>query len=374
MKAKIVIAVAFLVAIAAMLAVGAPQQSGVSSGSSTSPYAKDAAVVHNTGNENVGGQKTFTSEIFGTSADFSGNVQVGGQLILTGPWSATGPCPGMTITPALNTSQLAFDASGGCKLVVSENDGSVVEVAKVNSNVATASALSAASTLPTNTLAATPSPLDSSTKVGTTNYTDLAVGVEKTRALAAEALLAPLTPTGLSVPWQWPAKCSAGTGSFLTTANKAFIWEINLTYPLSTSKIEYDVITPDNNSGAGHNYDLALYLGVPSATNNRVVHIGSSSSLGQPGTTFAPSSGWRNLAWFEGATTLQPGRYYMMLTSDCVAGTSSCAQLAIDSSGSTLYYNNAASVTTGGVSPATFTSAADAPSALPGVAICVWIE
>jgi hypothetical protein len=45
--------------------------------------------------------------------------------------------------------------------------------------------------LPNGTTASTQSPLDDSTKVGTTAYTDLAVGVETARAEAAEALLAP---------------------------------------------------------------------------------------------------------------------------------------------------------------------------------------
>ena len=182
-----------------------------------------------------------------------------------------------------------------------------------------------------------------------------------------------------ATPWQLPNKCSGATGSFLTTANKAFIWEVNLTFPLLTSKVGYGVITADNNSGAGHNYDLALYKGVPSSTNNRVLHIGSSSSLGQPGTVFAPTGStapgtYTVLNWFEGSTTLQPGRYYLMLTSDCVAGTTSCAQLNGDSGFTTLYYNNSASIAAGGASPTTYTSSADAPSDLPGVGICAWIQ
>jgi len=49
--------------------------------------------------------------------------------------------------------------------------------------------------------APTPAALDSSTQIGTTAYTDSAVGVEKTRAQAAEALLAPLaSPTFTGTP------------------------------------------------------------------------------------------------------------------------------------------------------------------------------
>jgi hypothetical protein len=53
-------------------------------------------------------------------------------------------------------------------------------------------ALTGSPTAPTQT------PLDNSTKLATTAYADLAVGVEKTRALAAEALLAPLASPALT--------------------------------------------------------------------------------------------------------------------------------------------------------------------------------
>jgi hypothetical protein len=73
--------------------------------------------------------------------------------------------------------------------------------------------------------------LTNSTQIGTTAYTDSAVGVEKTRALAAEALLAPLaspaltgTPTigGVPIPQLQAATAVAGytlvngTGNIIT--------------------------------------------------------------------------------------------------------------------------------------------------------------
>jgi hypothetical protein len=48
--------------------------------------------------------------------------------------------------------------------------------------------------------APTASPLTGTTQLATTNYSDLAVGVEKARSLAAEALLAPLTSAHLVTP------------------------------------------------------------------------------------------------------------------------------------------------------------------------------
>jgi hypothetical protein len=77
---------------------------------------------------------TFSGPLSGTSATFTGNVTIGGQIIGTGPWQASGPVPGVTLTPAINTSQLAFDANG--LLVASENDGSVLSVAKFSTATA----------------------------------------------------------------------------------------------------------------------------------------------------------------------------------------------------------------------------------------------
>ena len=50
------------------------------------------------------GTTTMTGSLSGSSANFSGNVTVGGQIIGTGPWSVSGPVPGVGITPMAGTS------------------------------------------------------------------------------------------------------------------------------------------------------------------------------------------------------------------------------------------------------------------------------
>jgi hypothetical protein len=174
---------------------------------------------------------------------------------------------------------------------------------------------------------------------------------------------------GSALPWVLPQKCSAGNLATITSSAKAYVFGVTLTYPLSTSKVIYDVTNADNNSGAGHNYDLAIYQGTPSSTDNRIVHIGQS-----PGTTFAPSAGWKTLAWSEGATTLQPGRYYVMFTSDCIAGGTSCAEIADDSTTLMFYFSGSSglSISAGGQTPSTFNSVADSPSA--NTVPCLLIE
>jgi hypothetical protein len=108
-----------------------------SCGTGTAGGALDSAVVHNTGTETVGGDKTFT-----------GNVTVQGAMLVAGSWQveSTGPTTAMTV--GAGDSKVGFDSDG--KLKVSENGAAVTEVAKMNSsisgNAATATSLASAPT------------------------------------------------------------------------------------------------------------------------------------------------------------------------------------------------------------------------------------
>ena len=113
-----------------------------------------------------------------------------------------------------------------------------------------------------------------------------------------------------SIPWL--TTNTTGTAiSFSGTANKAELWGVVLTFPLTTTQVTYDVSTADNTSNT---YDI----GVLNSSGNVVAHIGSTA-----GTTFAPSTGWKTLSWATSAT-LQPGKYYLAITSSCIG---SCAQV-----------------------------------------------
>jgi hypothetical protein len=118
------------------------------------------------------------------------------------------------------------------------------------------------------------------------------------------------TSASYSIPWFTTS--STGTAiSFSSTANKAELWGVTLTFPLATTQVTYYVSTADNTSNT---YDI----GVLNSSGNIVAHIGNTA-----GTTFAPSTGWKTMSWAASAT-MQPGKYYLAITSSC---TSSCAQV-----------------------------------------------
>jgi hypothetical protein len=97
---------------------------GVKWGTCGTGAAADSAVVHNTGAETIGGDKTF-----------SGNLVVQGAMTVAGSWQveSTGPTTAMTVGGG--DSKVGFDSDG--KLKVSENGGAVTEVAKLSQIPAT---------------------------------------------------------------------------------------------------------------------------------------------------------------------------------------------------------------------------------------------
>ena len=152
-----------------------------------------------------------------------------------------------------------------------------------------------------------------------------------------------------SVPWF--TTYTTGTAiSVSSTANKAELWGVALTFPLSTTQVTYFVSTADNTSNT---YDI----GVLNSAGNIVAHIGNTA-----GTTFAPSVGWRTLNWATSAT-LQPGKYYLAITSSC---TSTCAQVYGGSSAGFTFLGGssgtAVSVTAGGTLNNGITIPADNPT------------
>lgn len=115
-----------------------------------------------------------------------------------------------------------------------------------------------------------------------------------------------------SIPWLTvPFASTSNKSGFSATANQETLWGIVLTFPVTTTQVEYDVSTQDNSA--------ALYgLGILNSAGTVVVHIGPTA-----GSTLM-TTGDHLVSWIEGSTTLQPGKYYLVLTSSC---TSSCAKL-----------------------------------------------
>jgi hypothetical protein len=152
-----------------------------------------------------------------------------------------------------------------------------------------------------------------------------------------------------SIPW-FTTNTTGTAVTFSSTANKAELWGVVLTFPLTTTQVTYDVSTADNTSNT---YDI----GVLNSSGTVVAHVGSTA-----GTTFAPSTGYKTLSWTASAT-LQPGKYYLAITSSC---TSTCTQIYGGSSAGFTFLGGssgtAESVTAGGTLNNGITIPADNPT------------
>ena len=111
---------------------------------------------------------------------------------------------------------------------------------------------------------------------------------------------------------------SGGTssGGAFPAANAVKIWGFEAVGSITTTTVSYNLTTADNNSGAGHNYDIAIY----SYDGQTLLgHIGPVA-----GTTFSVSTGSKSIAWTASFSVTAGTRYLIALTTDCSA---SCAVL-----------------------------------------------
>jgi hypothetical protein len=110
--------------------------------------------------------------------------------------------------------------------------------------------------------------------------------------------------------WSLPGSVSTTTPvACSSSANKATVWGLPLSYPLKTSNIAYYVQGADNTSNT---YDIGIY----NTSGTQIVHTGSLA-----GTTFAPSTGYKAQTWTAANTVIQPGNYYIALTCSATSGT-----------------------------------------------------
>jgi trimeric autotransporter adhesin len=124
------------------------------------------------------------------------------------------------------------------------------------------------------------------------------------------------------------------------TANTTNVWGILFPFNVITTEVTYDVKTADNTA---NNYDLGIF----SNTGTLLVNLGPT-----PGTTFAPSKGFRTLNWVQGSTSLPAGRYYLALTTNCSA---TCSKLGGSPSFVSFAVNVSAGSSKGGTLPASIT-------------------
>jgi hypothetical protein len=337
------------------------------------------------------------------SGSFSGNLTVGGQLILTGPWLVASPASSIAVGAApTGESQIGISNDGN--FYISANSGNPSQVltaatdavpsvfgrtgsvtaqsgdyscaqvtgctpstTTVNGHALTGNVTVSASDLGAGALsngmsATTQTAGDSSTKLATTAFATVnfaamnvsgAVGDYPrisnnypTPAINDSGVLAgPYT-----VPWMTAVR---GGGSATFSQNVVKMWGVVLTYPLSTSNVAYNVTTADT---ASNSYDIGIACGQTTcgsySAGQIILDVGATAAA-----TFAGTTGGKTLNWSQGARTLQPGKYYVVLTTNCA---SSCATLAAGgSSADVTFLNGGTAGTTSGGALANFTAPSD---------------
>lgn len=287
--------------------------------------SQDSSLVHTSGVETIGGDKTF-----------SGNVTFQGVMLVSGAWQveSTGPVAAMTV--GTGDSKVGFDSDG--KLKVSENGGAVTELAKVSqipaaggctNKVVTATNASGPPTCTTVSSAYVDSSIASTATLVNGNYAKASGGA----ALADSGVAAgPYT-----MPWLTTQRGGSPSGvTFSTTANQAKLWGVVLSFPITTTQVRYYVGTADNTANV---YDIGIY----DAAGNLKAHLGPKA-----GTSFAPVAAASYVLPWTASVTLQPGKYYLAITTNCTA---SCATLDGDNaSGVTFQNGGTVSVTSGTLS------------------------
>jgi hypothetical protein len=113
------------------------------------------------------------------------------------------------------------------------------------------------------------------------------------------------------IPWITAPSTSLSTARIPSIPSKAIVYGVVLTFPLTTTRVTYEVTAADRSPNA---YDMGVY----DASGNLRAHTGPIA-----GST-AMSAGVHTVPWRRSAM-LQPGRYYLAITSTCTA---SCGQIA----------------------------------------------
>ena len=321
--------------------------------------AADSAVVHLAGTEAISGPKTFSSDV-----TLSGNLNVAGNINQTG----TGPTQwsgkkwaGTTVTvPSGMDFSLGIgsDSVFKCQLTSGAScmpTGTVTSVFGRTGAVIAASGdysvaqITGAAPLASPTFTGTPVVPGYTTTSTTVNGHALSSNVtvsasDLTTGTLPTAQLPTATCSWITVPTQ------GGSGNAFSGTNKAVVWGVYNPYPCVTNNVAYVVGTADNTS---NNYALGLYSGTSGGSGTLIATTASTA-----GTTFAPSTGIKHIAWNATSIPVPAGRVYIALTSNCAA--TCAALLGTSGTGVTWAANVQVSVTTGGAAlPSTVTLPAD---------------
>ncbi len=198
--------------------------------------------------------------------------------------------------------------------------------------------------------------------LGRVESTNAGAGTYGIRAsLDAPVSTAPVNST--AAPWMTVQHMSNAT-VFSSSANKAALFGVVLQYSKTTSQVTYFVGTADTTNTSA-NYDIGIYSGTSGGTCTLQVHTGAIAA------STSMTAGWHTVNWSGGMVTLNPGRYYLAITS---AATSNTAVLHGDNAGLTFAGGGSVgtvgnvSVTAGGTLDSTRTCPTDSPSeaVIPG--------
>lgn len=119
---------------AALSGTGFVKISGTTISYDNSTYTLDSAVVHNTGNETIAGQKTFSSTIYGTSAVLSGTIGAGYVSI-----SGASGTNALYITHNSSFNSLVVSQSGTGAAIYATGNVSVIGTGYFSSSLTAAS-------------------------------------------------------------------------------------------------------------------------------------------------------------------------------------------------------------------------------------------
>jgi len=193
-------------------------------------------------------------------------------------------------------------------------------------------------------------PLASPGLTGTPTAPTAAANTNTTQLATTAFVMGELPGAGSGTPWI-TAVHGASVSQFASTANKASFYGVVLAFPKTTTQVSYYVATADTSSNT---YDLGIFSGSSGGTCTLLAHTGAIA-----GST-SMTAAWHTVSWAGGSVTLQPGRYYLALTS---SGTSSLASLFGDTSGLTFAGGQGGvNVTSGGTLPASVTCPTDSPT------------
>jgi hypothetical protein len=347
---------------------GTASQVAMYSGSGTA-VSGDAVLTDNGTTLNY----TGSGGIAAATGNFSGNLTVGGQLIVTGPWAVSTPVPGTAmVASASGTSSLGISNDGNfylsanagapSRLLTSATDavpsvfgrtgavmatggdysctqvtGCTPNSTTVNGHALTGNVTVSASDLAAGALAngmtaTTQTVGDNSTKVATTGYVD-------------GNYVSPVLDWGFS--WS-----TSNTVPFNTTTGHMNVFGIYVDRPVRCSSITVYVVAADTSTT--NTYDIGLYYGVSGSANALIAHTGAVVA----NTYFGTALTFTTIP-FGSTVTLMPGRYYVGLYAN---EASAPLTLASNNSGNIEFYHyNAATITpaSGGL-PGSFTGPVDA--------------